>query len=385
MPLALMKQDMSAGKIAGLLFLEAAVIFAGITSSFWIEEWRENREDLDTYQHLLEEIYYNTVLDEAGLPLAIATNNLALKYALELAVLDAPIPSDRELYEELSHVFGGVLTGINTAGYVRLSNTPLSLPFDETMVTLDGAYASLSGLQEGVSSVNAQLSELRAEHWNSAGMVSCTGRATNDGSVTLMEQPYMAEIRDLLYPDGICITQNENEERARELMARPEFRNALRQVIELRQGFAWMIGWQQGGIDLVKSAIESRFPGIGLPIVSVELVNWPGENTLEAVEERTSMDATGPDLWETTLDLPPGFIKFRANDDWSINWGAPFPNIIDEPGFLWSSDRVRVEDVFPSGVADFNGVNLPVRGGRYRVSFNSRSGEYSFEEVETGP
>ena len=200
-----------------------------------------------------------------------------------------------------------------------------------------------------------------------------------------MEQPYITEIRDLLYPDGDCITQSENEVRARELMQRPEFRNALRQVIELRQVFAWLIGWQQGGIDQVKSAIESRFPDIGLPIVSVELVNWPGEITGEALEERTSMDEIGPDMWSTTLDLPAGFIKFRANDDWNINWGAPFPNIIDAPGFLWSSDRVRVEDVFPSGVADFNGMNLPVRAGRYRVSFNSRSGEYSFEEVETGP
>jgi hypothetical protein len=168
-------------------------------------------------------------------------------------------------------------------------------------------------------------------------------------------------------------------------MQRPEFRNALRQVIELRQGFAWMIGWQQRGIDQVKGAIESRFPGIGLPIVSVELVTWPGESTLEAVEARTTMRRVDPDIWETTLDLPAGFIKFRGNDDWSINWGAPFPNIIDAPGFLWSSDRVQVEDVFPSGAAALKGVNLPVLAGRYHVSFNSRSGEYSFDEVDAVP
>ena len=53
MPLALLQQGQSKGKIIGLLFLEALVIFAGITSSFWIEEWRQNRVDLDTYHHLL--------------------------------------------------------------------------------------------------------------------------------------------------------------------------------------------------------------------------------------------------------------------------------------------------------------------------------------------
>jgi hypothetical protein len=40
---------------------------------------------------------------------------------------------------------------------------------------------------------------------------------------------------------------------------------------------------------------------------------------------------------------------------------------------------VRVEDVFPAGTAHLNGMNLPVRAGIYRVRFNVRTGEYTFE------
>ena len=40
------------------------------------------------YHHLLEEIYYNAVIDEAAVPLGIAANNLALKDALELDSMD---------------------------------------------------------------------------------------------------------------------------------------------------------------------------------------------------------------------------------------------------------------------------------------------------------
>jgi hypothetical protein len=90
--------------------------------------------------HLLEEIYYNAVIDEATVPIGIAANNLALKDVLELAVLDSSELADDELFGRLDHIFAGSdwYTGsFNPAGYVRLINTPLSIPFDETLLSLD--------------------------------------------------------------------------------------------------------------------------------------------------------------------------------------------------------------------------------------------------------
>ena len=196
-----------------------------------------------------------------------------------------------------------------------------------------------------------------------------------------MDRAYMSEIRDLFYPEGECVTQAENEARARELLQRPEFRNAVRQVIDLRQNVAWALGLQLDVIADLKAAIELRIPDVSLPVVSMELMSWPEVTTAET-ERRTPMERTGPHEWEATVELTDGFIKFRANEDWSINWGAPFPHIIDAPSFLWNSDRIRVEDVFPAGEGAFNGMNLPVRAGTYHVTFNSRTGEYAFEAAE---
>jgi len=381
MPLALLKQGQSSSKIIGLLFLEAVVIFAGITSSFWIEEWRQNRQDEDTYRHLLEEIYYNSAIDQGNLPLGIAGNNLALKDALELTVLDSGAPRQPDLYGRFDHIFGfGGWIGLSSAGYDRLSNTPLSIPIDETMVTLDNAYEVLSAYDYAVNSLEGEIGDLRTRYWRSAGMVSCTGAAANDGSTILMDRPYMSEIRALLYPKGECITQAENEARVRELVARPDFRNAVRQVIDLRQDIAWYIGEQGRMLSAIQAAIEDRLPGIGLPVASMELISWPMVTTVET-ERQTPMRKTGPHTWETSVELTDGFIKFRANENWSLNWGAPFPDIIDAPAFLFNSDRVKVEDVFPSGTAHLTGMNLPVRAGSYRVTFNSRTREYAFEEV----
>lgn len=218
MPLAFMQNGMSNRRIAGLLFLEAAVIFAGITGSFWMEEWRQQREDQRTYRHLLEEIYYNTAIAEAELPISIAANNLALKDALELTVLGSSQLEDTELYDRLGHIFDGVGAAFRTAGYVRLSNTSLAIPFDETLLILDNTYEDFAGLERGLMSLNTEIAELRGRHWRSAGMISCTGAASNDGTVILMERPYMTEIRSLMYPDDNCITEAENAARARELL-----------------------------------------------------------------------------------------------------------------------------------------------------------------------
>ena len=141
-----------------------------------------------------------------------------------------------------------------------------------------------------------------------------------------------------------------------------------------------MIGGQQQILASIQAAIETRLPDVGLPIVSMELITWPMVTTVET-EREVPMRQTGPHTWEAAAELTEGFIKFRANEDWSINWGAPFPDIIDAPGFLWNSDRVQVEDLFPSGTAHFSGMNLPVRAGTYRVTFNSRTREYLFKEL----
>lgn len=71
-------------------------------------------------------------------------------------------------------------------------------------------------------------------------------------------------------------------------------------------------------------------------------------------------DPMNPDLWTMTIDLKTGEAKFRANDEWIIDWGA---------------------DAFPSGVGEQGGANIPVAGGPTIVTFNSATGAYNFEST----
>ena len=194
-------------------------------------------------------------------------------------------------------------------------------------------------------------------------MISCTGAASNDGTTILMDRPYMAEIRTLMYPDGGCITQAENEATARDLLREPSFRNALRQVIDIRQNAAWLLGGHRMVIEDLQAAIEARMPDVGLPIASMELISWPTVTT-EDTERQNAMQRTGTHTWETTAELADGFIKFRGNDDWSINWGAPFPYMIDAPGLSLELGSRESRGRVSHGVATLQ-RHEPARAGRY--------------------
>ncbi len=65
-----------------------------------------------------------------------------------------------------------------------------------------------------------------------------------------------------------------------------------------------------------------------------------------------------PFKWSKKLTLVAGQAKFRANNDWGVNWGA-------KP--------------FPAGVATQGGDNIEnVTAGTYQITFNTLTGEYTF-------
>jgi starch-binding outer membrane protein SusE/F len=72
----------------------------------------------------------------------------------------------------------------------------------------------------------------------------------------------------------------------------------------------------------------------------------------------TSRAFGGDHIWYIEQTVVDGFIKFRANDSWDVNWGADTP--ISGQAVLSSSD------------------NIPIEAGTYKIWFNSLDGRYIF-------
>lgn len=74
-------------------------------------------------------------------------------------------------------------------------------------------------------------------------------------------------------------------------------------------------------------------------------------------------DPVQPDQWSVQLQLVDGEVKFRAEDDWAVNWG---------------------DNGFPTGTGELDGPNIPVFAGTWQIDFNATTGVYSFTPVTVG-
>lgn len=71
-----------------------------------------------------------------------------------------------------------------------------------------------------------------------------------------------------------------------------------------------------------------------------------------------TQDVDDPTIWRGAMELFDGEAKFRAEDDWAVNWGGA---------------------LFPMGVGEQDGANIPVVAGEYNITFNTLTGDYNFE------
>ena len=149
---------------------------------------------------------------------------------------------------------------------------------------------------------------------------------------------------------------------------------------KFRQDDDWLVNWGatdfplgtgvQGGDDIptpggpyditFNSATgEYSFTYTGTTFGSIGIL---GDATPTAWDSDTDMTprAEAPWVYDIEMELGPGVVKFRADDDWVDNWGS-----LD----------------FPSGIGLPGGDNIPVEPNTYLITFNSNTGFYNFETL----
>lgn len=151
-------------------------------------------------------------------------------------------------------------------------------------------------------------------------------------------------------------------------------------VVKFRQDNVWNINW--GSNTFPSGFAYQNGPDIPIPILGnydIIFNRLTGEYLFVCVSNCPASvgilgSAVPPDFsWDTDVNMisndgktymlkgytfVDGEAKFRQNDSWNVNWG---------------------NNTFPKGTALSNGPNIPVKAGAYNVTFNSVTGDYSFD------
>nr|MDQ3016395.1 T9SS type A sorting domain-containing protein [Bacteroidota bacterium] len=81
------------------------------------------------------------------------------------------------------------------------------------------------------------------------------------------------------------------------------------------------------------------------------------------IDDQMVQSPENENVWTIqSIDLFDGEAKFRAEGNWTTNWGAA---------------------TFPTGTGTQDGPNIPVIGGTYGITFNSETGEFVFGDPLT--
>lgn len=98
----------------------------------------------------------------------------------------------------------------------------------------------------------------------------------------------------------------------------------------------------------------------GISEAQITSVGLIGSATPGGWDADTNMvqDADSAHIWTISITLTDGAAKFRADDEWTVNWGS---------------------DTYPVGVGTQDGSDIPVIAGDYLITFNSNTGDYYFE------
>jgi hypothetical protein len=99
-------------------------------------------------------------------------------------------------------------------------------------------------------------------------------------------------------------------------------------------------------------SVTTQFEIFNLPSVGII-----GSATPTGWDSDTDMEWVGGTSFELVITLTAGEVKFRADNDWAVNWGAA---------------------TFPTGTGTQDGPNIPVTAGVWKVTFDAGTGAYSF-------
>ena len=117
----------------------------------------------------------------------------------------------------------------------------------------------------------------------------------------------------------------------------------------------------------IRELIKDYYPEVKVIYKDVGIIGTSIDGFDDVGAKSTPMVLTDEveNIWEITMHLKVGRIKFRCRDSWAQNWG------------------VRGQEEFPKGKAVHDGsdINIP-EAGNYRVVLNLTENEYEFQKLD---
>lgn len=153
----------------------------------------------------------------------------------------------------------------------------------------------------------------------------------------------------------------------KEMLHSKTFRTALKSVRTVKaQNYFDAYNSHVDGLS-IRDLIKNYYPEVKVIYKDVGIIGTAIDGFDDVGAKSTPMVLTDgvQNIWEITMYLKEGRVKFRCRDSWAQNWG------------------VRGQEEFPKGKAVHDGrdINIP-EAGNYRVVLNLTDNIYEFRKID---
>lgn len=145
--------------------------------------------------------------------------------------------------------------------------------------------------------------------------------------------------------------------KSQEMISRPEVRAALIKAAVLHDSYAAEAFHIRELGEKLKGEIKKQFPQVKLLYENLGLVGEGSPNRDWGTDIPFEKKSEEPAIWEAEIELVGGQVKFRENQTWNRNWGGRS---------------------FPKGHLEWQGPNIQVPAGKYRITLNLTEKTYEF-------
>jgi len=369
-----------------VFLLEILAVFIGITASLLVENWRQDRIARATLDDALQEIFVSAHFTQRMARDKHLGASLALENVAELAFGDFSETDTDLLLEYLRRIFFEPIIATPPAGFERLLDMDILIEFDELRTSLDADYVELRDKIANTESMLDLVTDTHIALFKQAGIILVQDYVDPDmASISPRDQRALGMIRALRNGMGDIDVDRWNAESLLEALESEETRATLRLLVTLTMDNAteaWnMEAWAADVID----TIQAHAPGLRLPVAQLQIDGTATGRPFSLTDGPSNSipmnrSIENPDLWELTVDLVDGALQFRADDSWEFWWGTPLLLETLDP---YDPD-VFVGDpsaVFPSGNGETWGNVIPVTSGRYRITFDLHTFNYTFHRI----
>lgn len=372
-----------------IFVLEILAVFIGITASLLIDDWRQSRDDRIRLRETLVEIHANVLEERVDYQYKAARLTAAAKETGRVAGLGEGIPAANETELAFGLILDEPFYPTQPPGLARLISSDLLGNYPELQKDLDYAFRYLQDQLRNNEKMLEATTNLQVRVLLASGAILAQGDPTtfdHPETQNALEQRWLDVVNVGYSAAGDRSVAEHNSAALHTATNDKDFRALLTTLMSLHidgATEAWkMEGWANYVVETIEEfdpSIRPRFGEIGLDGTATGKGFSSAGNSLSVPMRRSNDD---PDVWVLTADLVAGDLKFRADNSWDFSWGAPttYRNISSRGGrWAFAGDP---DDVFPQGTSELRGLDIPVRAGRYDVTFNSRTLEYSFRPTD---